>query len=266
VLLLSGIGPADHLRALDIPVVADLPGVGQNLQDHPLLGVEYECHKPISLHKADSLKNILHYLLFKKGPLTSNIAEGGGFIKTRPGLALPDIELVFAPTFYMNNGYDNPDRHGFSIGLAIQHPEGRGEITLRSNDPFAPPVIQPNYYAARSEMDSGIAGIKIAREIISSKLLDAVRGKEWWPGPEARTDAAIEEHIRRTSETLYHPVGTCRMGNDRLAVVDDALRVRGITGLRVADASVIPTHTTGHTNAPTLMLAEKAADLIKKNL
>ncbi|MCI0660260.1 MAG: choline dehydrogenase [Acidobacteria bacterium] len=265
VLMLSGIGPADHLRALDIPVIVDLPGVGQNLQDHQLIGVEYQCTQPIGLHRADNFKNILHYFIFKNGPLTSTIAEAGGFIRTRPGIDLPDVELVFAPVFYMDNGFKNPDLHGFSVGIAIQHPESLGEIRLRLNDPFVPPLIQPNYLASERDLASGIEGIKIGREILNSKQFDHYRGREWWPGPQARNDDELADHIRLTADTIYHPVGTCKMGNDPMSVVDDHLRVRGIDGLRVVDASVIPSQITGHTNAPTIMIAEKAADLIRKS-
>ncbi len=263
VMMLSGLGPADHLRALGLPILADLPGVGQNLQDHALIGVEYQCNAPVSLYKSDSIKNILNYLLFKQGPLTSNVAEAGGFIKTQPGLEVPDIELIFAPTFYMDSGFKNPELHGFAMGVVLQHPESRGEVRLRSRDPFAAPVIQPNYFAVESDMATVVAAVKVARAILSSQPFDPYRGKEWWPGAEARDDAGIAEHVRRTSETLYHPVGTCQMGQDRLSVVDDRLRVHGMTGLRIVDASVIPIHTTGHTHAPVMMIAEKAAELIK---
>ena len=261
-LMLSGIGPADHLRSLDLPVIADLPGVGQNLQDHQLIGVEYESTRSIGLHRADNWKNICNFLLFKKGPLTSTVAEAGGFIKTRSGIDLPDVELVFAPVFYMDNGFKNPDLHGFSVGIAIQHPESCGEIRLRSNDPLAAPVIQPNYLASESDLASGIEGVKVAREILNSKQFEVYRGKEWWPGPAARNDDDIADHIRNTAETIYHPIGTCKMGNDAMSVVDDQLRVRLIDGLRIVDASIIPIQLTGHTNAPTIMIAEKAADLI----
>ncbi|HKX27946.1 MAG TPA: GMC family oxidoreductase N-terminal domain-containing protein, partial [Blastocatellia bacterium] len=231
-LMLSGIGPADHLQALGVPVVLDLPGVGQNLQDHPLICIEYECNLPVGLYQADTALNLLNFLIFKNGPLTSTVAEAGMFIKTSPELELPDVELVFAPAFYMNNGFENPDRHGFSIGVAIQHPESRGQIRLRSKDPFASPLIQPNYLAAEKDLSSGIEGVKIARELLESRPFDLYRGKEWWPGPEIRTDDEIAEHIRRTAETIYHPIGTCKMGPDLMSVVDDHLRVHGIGGLR----------------------------------
>jgi choline dehydrogenase len=262
-LMLSGVGPADHLRAMDIPVVADLPGVGQNLLDHLLIGVEYECLEPIGLHRADNLKNILNYLLFRKGPLTSNVGEAAAFLKTDPSHTAPNIELIFAPVFYMDNGFKNPDLHGFSIGVALQKPESKGHIRLKSKDPFAAPAIQPNYLSSGADLAACVEGVKLAREIFGSKIFNRFRGKEWWPGEAAKTDDDLAGHIRETAETIYHPVGTLRMGNDAMAVVDDKLRVRGVEGLRVVDASVIPFQITGHTNAPTIAIAEKAADLIE---
>jgi choline dehydrogenase len=250
---------------MDIPVVADLPGVGQNLQDHLLIGVEYQCNEPIGLHKADNFKNILNYLLFKKGPLTSNVAEAGAFLKTDSSFAVPNIELAFAPVFYMDNGFANPDLHGFSIGVALQKPESRGHIKLRTPDWMAAPAIQPNYLASESDMAACVEAVKLSREILNSKPFDRFRGKEWWPGETARNDDGIAEHIRQTAETIYHPVGTCKMGTDAMAVVDAELRVCGVEGLRVMDASVIPLQITGHTNAPVIAMAEKAADLIKNS-
>ncbi|MBS1789417.1 MAG: choline dehydrogenase [Acidobacteria bacterium] len=262
-LMLSGIGSAEHLRALDIPVVADLPGVGQNLFDHLLIGVEYQCNEPIGLHKADNFKNILRYLLFKQGPLTSNVAEAAAFLSNN-GSAIPNIELVFAPVFYMDNGFANPDLHGFSIGVALQKPESSGHIRLKSNDPLAAPAIQPNYLASEKDMAACVEAVKLSREILNSRQFNRVRGKEWWPGEAAKTDSDFAAHIRQTADTIYHPVGTCKMGNDALSVVDAQLRVRGVKGLRVVDASVIPLQLTCHTQAPTLAIAEKAADLIKQ--
>jgi choline dehydrogenase len=262
-LMLSGVGPADHLKDMGITVVQDLQGVGANLQDHLLIGVEYELTRPVGLHKADNFGNILRYLVLKSGPLTSNVAEVGGFVKTGPGSPAPDIELLFAPVFYMNHGLDNPDAHGMAFGVAIQHPESRGSVRLRSNDPFAAPAIHPNYLAEEADLAAGIEGVKLAREIAATKHFDPYRGRELWPGDDARSDDSVAEHIRRTSDTIYHPVGTCRMGNDELAVVDEQLRVRGVEGLRVVDASVIPVQATGHTNALAIMIGEKAADLLK---
>ncbi|MFN0084526.1 MAG: GMC family oxidoreductase [Blastocatellia bacterium] len=263
ILMLSGLGPADHLRSRDLPIIADLPGVGQNLQDHPLIGVEFECTEPIGLHKADNFRNILQYMLFQRGPLSSNVGEAGAFLHTRPTLRAPDLELVFAPVFYMESGMANPDLHGFSIGTVVQHPESRGEIRLRSNDPLEAPIIHANYFAEEIDMTTAVEGVKISRELLRSKRFDHFRGREWWPGEAARSDHDLARHVRQTSETLYHPVGTCRIGADAMAVVDERLRLRGIEGLRVIDASVIPAQTTGHTNAPVTAIAEKAADLIR---
>src|SRR5262249_38485271 len=187
-LMLSGVGPADHLRAMDIPVVIDLPGVGQNLMDHLLIGVEYGCREPIGLHKADNVRNILNYLLFKKGPLTSSVAEAAAFLKTSSRGGAPNIELVFAPVFYMDNGFKNPDLHGFSIGVALQKSESRGHIKLKSKDPFVAPAIQPNYLASEIDLVACVEGVKLAREIFGSKHFDRFRGKEWWPGEAAKTD------------------------------------------------------------------------------
>ncbi len=261
--MLSGIGPADQLKAMNIPVVADLPGVGKNLHDHLLIGVEYQCNEPIGLHKADTFKNILRYLLFKQGPLTSNVAEAAAFLSIN-GSAIPNIELVFAPVFYMDNGFANPDLHGFSIGIALQKPESSGHIKLKSTDPLAAPAIQPNYLAAEKDVAVCVEAMKLSREILNSKQFDRFRGKEWWPGEDAKTDNDFAAHIRQTADTIYHPIGTCKMGIDSMAVVDSQLRVRGVEGLRVVDASVIPLQITGHTQAPTLVIAEKAADLLKQ--
>ncbi len=261
-LMLSGIGEQNHLQSLGIPVIANLPGVGQNLQDHLLIGAQYECTQPITMASAEKFSNVLNYLLFRKGPLSSNIPEAGGFLKTNPDLPAPDLEVLFAPTFYMNHGFDNPPGHGFAIGVALQHPKSSGYITLRSSDPFAPPVIQPNYLADENDLVTLIEGVKLSRRIANANALAPYRGAEVWPGNEATDDAAIADFIRTRSETIYHPVGTCKMGLDDLAVVDPQLRVRGVAGLRVVDASIFPAQATGHTNAVVIAIAEKAAEMI----
>jgi choline dehydrogenase len=263
-LLLSGIGPADQLRELGLPVVAELPGVGRNLQDHLLVGVTYECTRPISMADAEKLTNLLSYLLFRKGMLTSNIAEAGGFIKTKDDLNAPDLEILFAPVFYMSHGSLNPKGHGFSFAASIMHPQSRGSITLRSRDPFDPPIIQPNYLAEESDLRLLTKGVNLVRSVALAKAFEPFRGAEVWPGAEVQSEEEISEFVRNTAETEYHPLGTCRMGGDQMAVVDSQLRVRGVKGLRVVDASVIPTHITGHPNAAVIMIAEKAADLIKE--
>lgn len=264
-LMLSGIGRAEHLARLGIPVVANLPGVGQRLQDHLLVGVTYECTKPISLATAETPRNIATYLTRRTGALTSNVAEGGGFIHTRDGLHAPDIQFHFAPVYYMNHGMDNPAGHGMSLGPVLLRPRSLGRISLHSADPLAAPAIEANYLADAGDLLPLVEAVKEARRILGARAFDAVRGREVWPGPDARDDDAIRAHIRATAQTLYHPVGTCRMGNDPLAVVDAALRVQGVEGVRVADASIMPTIVRGNTNAPVIMIGEKAADLILRH-
>jgi choline dehydrogenase len=264
-LMLSGVGPADHLNAFGIEVVAGLDGVGQNLIDHLMTGVMHECLKPVTMASAESLKNLLSYLIFKKGPLCSNVAEAGAFVRTGRAGVGPNLELICAPVYYMNHGFSNPEGHGYGIGCVIQHPESRGYIKLRSNDPLAAPVIQPNYLESENDREVLIDGVRLCRRVAQAKAFDEFRGKEVWPESENRTDEAIHDFIRRTAETLYHPVGTCRMGNDSMAVVDERLRVRGVEGLRVVDASIMPTHITGHPNAVVMMIAEKAAAMMRES-
>ena len=263
-LLLSGVGPADHLRRLGIPLVADLPGVGQNLQDHLAVGLVYRCTQPISLASAQSLGSLLRYVLLRRGPLTSNVAEAGGFVRLNPGSVTPDVQFHFGPAYYVNHGFDTYDGHAFTCGPALLHPQTRGSITLRSADPFVPPAIQPNYLAADADVATLVEGVKWARRLVQARAFDPYRGEELHPGPDAHDDGSLADAIRRMAETLYHPVGTCRMGNDSLAVVDPRLRVHGVEGLRVVDASIMPTIVGGNTNAPVIMIAERAADLIRQ--
>ena len=262
VLMLSGVGPASDLQHLNIPVVCDLPGVGQNLQDHLSVAVTFECTQAITLASAESVGNLARYLILGRGPLTSNIGEAVGFIRTREGLAAPDIELILAPTFFMEHGASNPPGHGCTIGAILLHPQSRGSVIVKRRDPHAHPLIQPNYLSERNDLSVLLAGVRFARSLAAAQPFDAYRGNEVWPGVDKQSDEQLEAFIRDKSESLYHPVGTCRMGNDAMAVVDDKLRVRGITGLRVADASVMPTIIGGHTNAAAIMIGEKAADLI----
>jgi choline dehydrogenase len=262
-LLLSGIGPANDLRARELPVVLDLPGVGQNLQDHPAVAVSYQCTQPISLANAEKIGHILNFVLFNKGPLTSNIAETGGFLKTQSNLAAPDLQFHFAPVYFIEHGFGNPAGHGFTFGPTLLHPQSRGRITLRSKRPSDPPLIQANYLAEEADRRVLMEGVKLSRELAHTKAFDSFRGEEAFPGPHTRSAEAMAEYVRNNVQTLYHPVGTCKMGKDALAVVDEELRVYGIEGLRVADASIMPTIVGGNTNAPTIMIAEKVAALIK---
>jgi len=262
-LLLSGVGPADDLQKLDIPVVMDLPGVGQHLEDHLSGGVLYACKQPITLMGAETLPNLLNYMLFKRGPLTSNVAEAGAFLKTRDDLPTQNLELILAPAYFVAHGAENPPGHGFTIGMVLLHPQSSGFIALRSNNPLDPPIIQPNYLASDADLQVLVDGVKLCRQIAQTHAFDAFRGEEHEITRGVQSDSDIAERIREHAETLYHPVGTCKMGHDALAVVDDQLRVHGVEGLRVVDASIMPSIVGGHTNAPTIMIAEKAADLIK---
>jgi choline dehydrogenase len=262
-LLLSGVGPADHLRALGIPIVLDLPGVGQNLHDHIAVGAFYYATQPVSLASATAPLQLLQYLLFKKGMLTSNVGEGGAFVKSKPDLPAPDIQYHFGPIHYLNHGLTKMDGHGFATGPTLLSPDSRGALTLRSNDPLAAPAIQPCYLTSSRDMERLLYGLKLAREIVAAKAFDAYRGAEIHPGPSVTRDAALREYIRNGAETLYHPVGTCKMGSDPLAVVNARLQVHGLEGLRVVDAAIMPTVPSGNTNAPTIMIAEKGADLIQ---
>jgi choline dehydrogenase len=262
ILMLSGIGPAAALAALGIAVVADVPGVGQNLQDHIAGGATYRCRRPVSLASAESLGNLARYLLFGRGPLTSNVGEALAFIRTREGLAAPDLELIFAPAYFMEHGAANPPGHGFTVGAVLLRPQSRGWLTLRSRDPAAAPVIRPNYLSAPADLAALIAGVRTVRRLVAAEAFAPYRGEEVWPGAALVADDALGDFIRAKCESLYHPVGTCKMGGDAMAVVDERLRVRSVEGLRVADASIMPTIVGGHTHAPAVMIGEKAADMI----
>lgn len=263
ILMLSGIGPAAHLKAMGIEVALDLPGVGENLQDHVVAGAAYQVTKPISLNNAETIGSLLNYLLFKKGAYTSTIAEAGGFIKTQSDLPAPDIQYHFAPVFFKAHGFEKVPGHGFTIGPTLLHPRSRGSILLHSSDPTAYPAIHANYLSEEEDVRSLLAGMKLAHELAHTQAFASLLGPEIEPYTWKRSDAEIVEMIRQSAETIYHPAGTCKMGNDTMAVVDAQLRVRGIEGLRVVDASIMPTVVGGNTNAPTIMIAEKAADMIK---
>jgi len=259
-LMLSGIGPAAHLDEHDISVVHELPGVGRNLQDHLNAKVNYACKKPITLDGADSLWNLLKYLVLKRGPLTSNIAEAGGFTSVSETDDRPDIQFHFGPSYSINHGFDNPDGHGFWLSALCLRPESRGQITLQSADPFDDPVIDPQYLTEEADLEVLLEGVKLVRDILQAEPFDDYRGELVSPDVDMDSDEKLKEHIRETAETLYHPVGSCKMGDDDMAVVDDCLTVHGVDRLRVVDASIMPTITSGNTDAPTTMIAEKAAE------
>ena len=263
-LMLSGIGPADHLRAAGAPVLHDLPGVGANLQDHLASTVLQFCKTRDTYGTSSPLVSLAQYVLSKKGPGTSPIAESGGFLHTRPGLSAPDIQLHFLPALVLNHGRTRIKRNGYSLHVCALRPESTGTIRLNSMDPNEHPLIDANYLAVRQDLDTLIAGVKLGREIFAQSGFDPYRADEFQPGAAVKSDAELEQWIRAKCETIYHPVGTCKMGpdNDAMAVVDSQLRVRGLEGLRVVDASVMPTLVGGNTNAPTIMIAEKAAAMM----
>jgi choline dehydrogenase len=263
-LLLSGVGPAEDLHALDIPIVADLPGVGQNLQDHLDVAVAYRCTEPISVGTIYAAAE-LEYRYFRKGPLASNGPEAGGFLRTRPGLAAPDLQFHFSPGWSVGFGTERPSGHGFAIWPALVLAESRGWLRLRTPDPLAPPLIQPNYLASEADVDVLVRGVRLARRLAETKAFAPFRGEAIKPADAVQGDEDIRAYIRANLGTVYHPAGTCKMGTGPQAVVDPQLRVHGLEGLRVADASIMPTLVNGNTNAPAIMIGEKMAELIRSN-
>lgn len=264
-LLLSGIGPAAHLRALGLDVVHDLPGVGENLQDHMSLPVAFTCTQPISLAAAQTPEQLARFTAEQMGMLTSNIGEAGGFLRlpsASSSTAAPELQFHFAPGFFVEHGFVVPPGHGFTLGPTLVGVQSRGTIRLASTDPTAPPAIQPNYLSAPRDLQVLLEGIRIARDILSQPAFAPYRGDEYLPGASSHSDADLISYIRANAETLYHPVGTCKMGPGPDAVVDSHLRVHGLPGLRVADASIMPTIINANTNAPTIAIGEKAAALL----
>lgn len=268
-LMLSGIGHEKHLKDHGIEVRHHLPGVGLNLQDHLISGISVNSTRPITMDWADrfphSLRFLWQYLTKRRGPLTSNIAECGGFLKTHHKLDAPDLQFHFAPAYYLRHGFDNPkEGSGYSLGPTLINPSSRGHVRLLSADPHEAPRIDPKYFSNRQDVKTMIKGFHITREILAQPAFDPFRGTFFMPDRELHKDDEVEDYLRNVAETLYHPVGTCKMGTDKQAVVDPQLRVQGVKDLRIADASVMPTIVRGNTNAPAMMIAEKAAALIQK--
>ncbi|MFO1186405.1 MAG: choline dehydrogenase [Alphaproteobacteria bacterium] len=265
-LLLSGIGPAEELKRLGIEVHADFPGVGANLQDHLDISVLFEVTKPITLlsqtKKLPQIATGLNYIFFKKGPGRSTGLEAGAFLKTRPELEIPDIQIHLYNVLFADHGRKFFDAHGATVHACVLRPESRGRIALRSANPKDAPLIDPNYLSAPRDLPPMREGIRTLRDIFGRPAFAAYRGKEVAPGDRLTSDAELDDYIRANAETIYHPAGTCRMGDDALAVVDQTLKVRGLESLRVVDASVMPAIVGGNTNAPTIMIAEKASDMI----
>ena len=267
-LMLSGVGPAEELKPHGIEVVHDLPGVGENLQDHQDVMLCWSSPRH-SLY-GYSLRALpwmlaapFRYLFHRKGPFTSNTVESGGFVRSRPGLEQPDLQILLGPEF-MNQNRSIPKGHGFSFHAQVMQPKSRGRLVLASADPAAKPKLYGNFLSdpGGEDLETLVRGFKIVRRLVAAPAMDAYRGEEVSPGPRVSTDEEIRRFTRENLGTGFHPAGTCRMGRDSLAVVDPELRVRGIDGLRVIDASVMPTVVSGNTNAPVIMIAEKGADMI----
>jgi choline dehydrogenase len=268
-LLLSGVGPAEEVQRHGIALVHELPGVGRNLQDHldVIITTDNRSRLSISFHPLSlwrALVGLFRYVFFKRGDLTSNSAEAGAFTRSSPAEGIPDLQyhLVVAANTHHAQQLAPLLRYAYSLHVCVLRPKSRGTITLASADALAPPRIQPNYCADAADFEKLVAGFRQARAILAQPALAPHRSAELDPGPAVEDDAAIRDWVRRNAETIYHPVGTCKMGVDELAVVDPQLRVRGLGGLRVVDASIMPTLIGGNTNAATTMIGEKGAAMI----
>ena len=266
-LMLSGIGPAGHLREHGIAVVHDLPGVGGNLQDHLELYIQQACTQPITLYSATGLlaKALIgmRWIAFKSGLGATNHFESGGFIRSRPGVRWPDIQFHFLP---MAASYDMKERvrcHGYQAHAGPMRSKSRGTVRLASADPQAPPQVRFDYMSHPDDWTEMRACVRLTREIFAQPAFDPFRGDELAPGAAVQSDDEIDAFVRETVESAYHPCGTCRMGTDAMAAVDPQLRVRGMEGLRAVDSSIVPAIPSGNLNAPTVMIAEKAADAIR---
>jgi len=268
-LMLSGVGPADHLASHGIGVLADSPGVGANLSDHPMVTAMWHTPKTTGPWEKAGPRNLARWRMMHSGPLTSNVAEAGGFSRTDPSLPAPDLQWHAVPAPYVNFGLADPGIRALSLLITLVAPGSRGQIRLRSADPRHKPAIDPAYLSDGADLEPLVRGIQLAREIAAARPLARICATELAPGADVSAESELREFVRRDLGTIYHPVGTCAMGGDsRLAVsriasvVDTELRVRGVDGLRVVDASVMPVVPRGNTNAPTIAIAERAADLI----
>jgi choline dehydrogenase len=268
-LMLSGIGPQEHLAGFGIPVVHHLPGVGQSLQDHYSAAIKLRCKLPITvndvmLSNARKLKAGLEYYMFHRGPLSMISSPAALFARTRPELASPDVKCSISP-FSAERPQDGLHRFsGFTMIAYQLRPESRGEIKLKSPDPFDAPAVYPNYLATETDRRTIVAGLKLCRQILATPHMQRFIEAEFQPGSAVESDEELLDYARRRGGTVYHPTSTCKMGSDPTAVVDPELRVYGVDGLRVADASIMPTVVSGNTNAAAIMIGEKAADMVRR--
>ncbi len=265
-LMLSGIGPADHLAAHGIKAEVDLPGVGQNLQDHLQVGYRAQVAQPLSLYgmsAAEADAATAGFLADGSGPFASNLAEAGAFLRLGAGEVYPDVQVHFEPDFGPDRTDGSvADRHGFGMWINVSRPKSRGEIRLRSADPLDRPAVDPRYLSDRRDLDLTVDAVLACREIGTAEAFQQIGVQEIWPGVAAQTRGEVEGFVRAMASTIWHPCGSCKMGVDDMAVVDPALRVRGVEGLRVADASIMPTVVSGNTNATCILIGQKAAELV----
>ena len=266
-LLLSGIGPKDKLAPHGIKQVHDLPGVGENLQDHIDYVMAFKGRVKDNVgvsagFAARFLGELRNYIKHRRGVVTTNYAEGGGFVYTDRSEPAPDIQIILVRSVVDDHGRNLHSGQGYSIHTIVQRPVSRGSVWLNSADPTAPPAIDPAFFADERDLDRMVKGVRITKQLLASSAFDGVRGPGYYAS-DTEDEAELREDIRNRADTEYHPIGTCKMGHDPLAVVDDRLRVHGLRSLRVIDASIMPNMVSGNTNAPTIMIAEKGADMLK---
>jgi choline dehydrogenase len=272
ILQLSGIGSTKTLSAAGIKTKHELPGVGENLQDHLEFYFQYECKQPITLNSQlgplSKLAIGVRWILFKTGLGATNHFESCGFIRSKEGIEWPDLQYHFLPAAMRYDGKSAFDGHGFQLHIGHNKPKSRGSVKIQNDDPLNPPQIQFNYLQHEDDIEAFRACVRLSREIIAQPAMDTYRGSEIQPGCNVVTDAQIDAFVRETVESAYHPCGTCRMGaaDDEMAVIDPQMRVRGLHGLRIVDSSVFPTVPNGNLNGPTMMVAERAADIIKQQV
>jgi choline dehydrogenase len=267
-LQISGVGDPAHLKSIGVDVKQALPGVGRNLQDHVGCGLKVRLTKPVSVLKYlkfhRQMLGLAEYMLRGTGAAAAHGVEVMSFLKSRPDVIAPDLQWHLNSCMYNDHGRDIIWEEGFMPYFNISRPQSRGTIMAKSSNPRELAILDPNFFSVADDLRVMRDGLKISRDIVSQKAFDDIRGSEYAPGENVKSDADMNEYIKNNSNSVYHPVGTCKMGSDPLAVVDDRLKVHGIDGLRVVDASIMPTLTSGNTNAPTIMIGEKAADFITK--
>jgi choline dehydrogenase len=268
-LMLSGVGESDHLKQKGIDVIHDLKGVGKNLQDHLETYIQQECKTADTLYKYTKLVPKvmagIQWFLSKSGPCSQSFLEAGGFARSSPERTIPNIQFHFFPSFVIDHGKVNASSHGYQLHASPNHPKSRGSITLNSSDPYDYPKILFNYLEHEDDLKQTRECITVARKILSQSSLVKYSGKEIGPGANAQNEEQLNEYIKSTAETAYHPCGTLKMGVDKMAVVDENLKIYGLQNIRVVDASIMPEIPSANLNAPTLMIAEKASDLILNN-